>query len=105
MDQIFERYNPWWVQDFKPEGIPREKYLKLLSKTFKTKDVVFIVGLRRAGKTTLMYQYINQLLDEIDPERIVYFSMDHPRLTKASILDLLDEFRRIQGLSRMLFNS
>ena len=38
-------------------------------------------------------------MNEIDTEKIVYFSMDHPRITKTSILDVLDEFRKIQGLS------
>jgi predicted AAA+ superfamily ATPase len=73
--------------------------VKKLSKLYKTKDVVFIVGLRRVGKTTLLYQFIKQLLNEIYPKKIVYFSMDHPRITKTSILDVLDEFRKIQGLS------
>jgi predicted AAA+ superfamily ATPase len=99
MEQILKRYNPWWTEEFKPKAIPREKHLEKLSKLRKTKDVVFIVGLRRVGKTTLIHQFIKKLLDEIDPKKIVYFSMDHPRLTKVSILDVLDEFRKIQGLS------
>ena len=99
MELILRRYNPWWTEEFEPEGILREKYLEKLSKLRKTKDVIFIVGLRRVGKTTLIYQFIKQLLRDIDAKKIVYFSMDHPRLTKVSILDLLDEFRKIQGLS------
>jgi predicted AAA+ superfamily ATPase len=99
MEQILKRYNPWWAEEFKPKGILREKHLEKLSKLRKTKDVVFIVGLRRVGKTTLIHQFIKQLLDEIDPKNIVYFSMDHPRLSKVSIFDVLDEFRKIQGLS------
>lgn len=99
MEQILNRYNPWWTGEFEPEGILREKYLEKLSKLRKTNDVVFIVGLRRVGKTTLIYQFIKQLMGDIDAKKIVYFSMDHPRLTKVSILDVLDEFRKIQGLS------
>jgi predicted AAA+ superfamily ATPase len=99
MEQILNRYNPWWTGEFEPEGILREKYLEKLSKLRKTNDVVFIVGLRRVGKTTLIYQFIKQLMGDIDAKKIVYFSMDHPRLTKISILDVLDEFRKIQGLS------
>lgn len=99
MEQILRRYNPWWTEEFKPEGILREKHLERLSKLRKTKDVVFIVGLRRVGKTTLIHQFIKHLINDIDPNKIVYFSMDHPRLTKISLLDILDEFRKIQGLS------
>ena len=100
MEQLLKRYNPWWTQHLKSEGIPREKYLEMLTGHQKTKDVIFIVGLRRVGKTTLMHQFIEHLIrDSVDPKKIVYFSMDHPRITKTSILDLLDEFRKIQGLS------
>jgi predicted AAA+ superfamily ATPase len=99
MEQILKRYNPWWEEEFEPQGIPREKHLEKLLKLRKTKDVAFIVGLRRVGKTTLIHQFIGQLLKEMDSNKIVYFSMDHPKLTKASILDVLDEFRKIQGLN------
>jgi len=47
----------------------------------------------------LLHQFIEQSLGEIDSKKIVYFSMDHPRLTKTSILDVLDEYRKIHGLS------
>jgi len=99
MEQILRRYNPWWSEEFEQEGILRENHLNRLSKLRKTKDVVFIVGLRRVGKTTLMHQFIRQLINDIDPKTVVYFSMDHPRLTNVSILDVLNEFRKIQGLS------
>jgi predicted AAA+ superfamily ATPase len=99
MEQILKRYNPWWTEEFESEGILREKHLEKLLKLRNTKDVVFLVGLRRVGKTTLIHQFIKQLLNELDPKKIVYFSMDHPRLIKVSILDVLDEFRKIQGLS------
>ncbi len=99
MEEILMRYNPWWTKDFEPDGILRENYMNKLSNLLKTKDVVFIVGLRRVGKTTLLHHFIKQLLNEVEPKKIVYFSMDHPILTKMSILDLLDEFRKIQGLS------
>jgi len=99
MEQILKRYNPWWTEEFQPKGILRGKYLKKLSKLIKTRDVVFIVGLRRVGKTTLTHQFIKLTMKDLDPKKIVYFSMDHPRLIKVPILDILDEFRKIQGLS------
>jgi predicted AAA+ superfamily ATPase len=99
MEQILKRYNPWWTEEFEQEGILREKHLEKLLILLKSKDVVFIVGLRRVGKTTLIHQFIKQLLNEIDSKKIVYFSMDHPRLTKTSILDIMDEYRKIHGLS------
>lgn len=99
MEQILAIFNPWWEASFKAEGIRREKYLNLLAKKQKTKDIVFVTGLRRVGKTTLARQYVEQLIDSgEDPKRILYFSMDHPGLVKESILDVLDAYRRAHGL-------
>ena len=99
MEQILAIFNPWWDGPFKSEGIRRDEYLSLLDGKRKAKDIVFITGLRRVGKTTLVRQYVEQLIDEgVDPKRILYFSMDHPGLVKESILDVLDAYRRIHGL-------
>jgi hypothetical protein len=99
MEQIIAIFNPWWEGPFKAEGIRREEYLSLLDQKRKTKDIVFITGLRRVGKTTLVRQYVERLIDGgEDPRRIIYFSMDHPGLVKESILDVLDAYRRSHGL-------
>jgi len=39
-----------------------------------------IIGPRRTGKTTIMYQLIDALIKEIDPMRILFFSIDDPSL-------------------------
>jgi len=99
MEQILAIFNPWWEGPFKAEGIRREEYLSLLDQKRKTKDIVFITGLRRVGKTTLVRQYVERLIDGgEDPRRIIYISMDHPGLVKESILDVLDAYRRSHGL-------
>jgi len=99
MEQILAIFNPWWEGSFKAEGIRRGEYLSLLDQKRKTKDIVFITGLRRVGKTTLVRQYVERLIDGgEDPRRIIYFSMDHPGLVKESILDVLDAYRRSHGL-------
>lgn len=99
MEQILAIFNPWWESAFKAEGIRREEYLDLLDRKQKTKDIVFITGLRRVGKTTLVRQYVERLIDDgEDPRKILYLSMDHPSLVKESILDVLDAYRRSHDL-------
>ena len=99
MEQVLAIFNPWWEGPFEAEGIRREEYLNLLDKKRKAKDIVFITGLRRVGKTTLVRQYVERLIDGgEDPRRILYISMDHPSLVKESILDVLDAYRRVHGL-------
>ena len=99
MEKVLAIFNPWWEGPFKAEGIRREEYLDLLDQKRRTKDIVFITGIRRVGKTTLARQYVERLIDGgEDPRRILYFSMDHPGLVKESILDVLDAYRRSHGL-------
>ena len=99
VDQILAIYNPWWESPFRAEGIRRQGYLERLNRRERTKDIVFITGLRRVGKTTLVRQYIEGLIARgHDPRRILYFSMDHPALVKESILDVLDAYRRLHAL-------
>jgi hypothetical protein len=99
MEQVLAIFNPWWEGPFKAEGIEREEYLDQLDRRGRTKDIVFVTGLRRVGKTTLVRQHISRLIAKgHGPRRILYFSMDHPALVKESILDVLDAYRQIHSL-------
>jgi len=99
VEQVLALFNPWWETPFRAEGIRRQRYLEQLNRRERTKDIVFITGLRRVGKTTLVRQYIEGLLARgQDPRRVLYFSMDHPSLVRESILDILDSYRRLHGL-------
>ena len=45
-----------------------------------------ILGPRRVGKTTVLYQTVRHLLDQgVAPERIWWFRMDHPLLLRQSL--------------------
>ncbi len=73
------RQNPWW-QGKEIEGLaslqPRELYQELLG-TLKEKQIISVIGLRRVGKTTLLYHFIAKLLKEgVEPKSILYFSFD-----------------------------
>ncbi len=47
-----------------------------------------ILGPRRVGKTTVLYQTVRHLLDQgVAPERIWWLRMDHPLLTQRSLGD------------------
>jgi predicted AAA+ superfamily ATPase len=77
---VLEVFNEWWVSKrvrevfLKP--LKRPLYLKILE-YLGERQVLLITGLRRVGKTTMVYQLIQHLLDEGVPEiNIVYFSFD-----------------------------
>lgn len=100
MREILYQFNPWWEEGFKVDAIEREKYSNKLLTEVGRKAITFIIGLRRVGKTTLMYKFIEKLLEKISKERILYISLDHPVFDDYSLMDILKEYRTIHGLPR-----
>lgn len=71
--------NPWWVgkKIEKIKGLKHRFPFKDLERYLHTKQIIALIGLRRTGKTVLMYQLIDKLLrDGIEPRSILYFSFD-----------------------------
>jgi hypothetical protein len=102
MEEILYRYNPWWEERFSlPNIIERPNFLKIMSKYLLSPQIVFLTGLRRIGKTTLFKLFIKYLLDEekINPTRIFYVSLDDYLLSKKTILELVEDFRKIHKIS------
>ncbi len=101
MEQLFYRYNPWWEPGWELTGIvPREKPMSLLESALERKEVTFISGIRRVGKTTLMKLLIKRLIKSgISPSSVFYISLDDYLLRGKNIPELVDEFRKIQKIS------
>ena len=57
------------------------------------KEIICITGVRRCGKSTILYQLIDHLIENgIDPTNILYFNLDEPFEDKSiSILDRIFE--------------
>ena len=64
MDNLIYSMNPWWEEKTKLMGIKRNKYLELLFNNLKNKDIIFLSGLRRVGKSTILKQAIHLLIKE-----------------------------------------
>lgn len=63
--------------------------MKRLDQTDLRRTVV-LTGARRVGKTTIQYQMIDTLLRrDVQPQRIVFISMDHPMLKLIGLSDIL----------------
>ena len=77
--------NPWWNNEKINEqfllGKKRKEFNSILEK-IENKRILSIIGPRRVGKSTLIYQTINYLLEEknVNPKRILFFSGDDPSL-------------------------
>ncbi|CAG1004245.1 MAG: ATP-binding protein [Candidatus Methanoperedens sp.] len=76
---IIER-NPWWASGNVPEeliGINRREYLGEIAEHLKDQKLLAILGIRRSGKSTLIYQSIKYLLDNgTNPKNIFYINAD-----------------------------
>jgi predicted AAA+ superfamily ATPase len=102
MEKILHRYNPWWEEEFKlAKFFERETIFKNLKDNLKTRQIVILTGLRRVGKTTMMKQMIGHLIDVqgINPKLILYVSLDDYLLSKNTILEIIEEYRKINRLS------
>ncbi len=101
MEQILYRYNPWWEESFTTEGlIERDEPLQLLENNFHSKHLLFVTGLRRVGKTSLLKLFIHKLINKkaIRPEHIFFVSLDDYLLQKYPIAEIIDHYRSIHKL-------
>jgi len=87
--RILSQYNPWWAN----KEIPPSKKIEfkrgdfyMLQNHLHRREILSIVGPRRVGKTILIYQLIQSLLDsKINPHRILYLSVDDVGLNKGGV--------------------
>lgn len=110
--KVLRQYNPWWRNPsaIKEESKPQKRlaYYEAL-KMIKHKTLrrfAVLSGARRVGKTTIMYQMIENLIEEgINPRNILYVSFDNPivKLVNVEIvLSIYESLYPIDG-TRYIF--
>lgn len=93
---ILSEWNPWW-ESGKPrkelEGIHRPSYGKLMD-SVDVGEITVITGVRRSGKSTLMYQMIGTLLGKgVKPEQILFVNLEDKKLSMSSMDDIYTAYR------------
>lgn len=86
MEETLKRWNSWWVYNEVPKNkkrIIREGILNDILKILKPREIVVLTGVRRSGKSTLIYQVIDSLLNKVNPKNILYFNFDEPLKEKS----------------------
>lgn len=92
-----EEWNPWWdnkdrIKSFL--GVYREKYDSLL-KSINIKEVSILLGVRRSGKSTLMYQMIDFLLKNgTEPSQILFVNLDDQKFKEDSLEDIYLSYKQ-----------
>ncbi len=106
--QYLAMQNPWWAKTTPNSGIPRRAYLdKILGYLRNTREIVIIGGVRRSGKTTLMYQTIRHLIEHesVRPNNILFLSCDNSVIRNLSdpLTTVLDTYQKLIGTSKDLW--
>lgn len=112
--KVLRQYNPWWRTPsvIKEESKPQKRlaYYEAL-KTLMHKSIrrfAVLSGMRRVGKTTILYQIIDHLIDEgINPKNILYATFDNPilKLVNAeNVLSVYEVMYPINGTRYIFFD-
>lgn len=93
-----EEANRWWVSGKVSDELAPEYKRKIfdeLTRQLQKRFIIALVGLRRVGKTTLLYQLIRHMLASgIKAENILFFSFDEKR---EELNDVLETYKQIQS--------
>jgi len=101
MEELLYQYNPWWEGQVDLSGIrPRQNQLDRIEPLMSDKRAVFLTGLRRVGKTTLMRLLVDRLIRAgIRASDILYVSLDDYLFRGEAIVDIVAAYRRTQKFS------
>lgn len=81
LQTLITAWNPHFTDPAKGKWggtVPREKYLERLKKLIDIRHVLTLTGVRRAGKSTLMHQLMNHLINEknVPAQNVVYLFLE-----------------------------
>ena len=95
--KVLTAFNPWWKSGAVNPKMTKTYKRFAFHEAIKRLDqndlrrIVVLTGTRRVGKTTIQYQMIDTLLKRgVDPQKIVFISMDHPMLKLSGVNDVLE---------------
>lgn len=117
--EALERSNKWWKGAFELDYKQREAYPEI-QRFIPKRQIIALVGLRRTGKSTIMFKIIKDELESMEREHIAYFSFDefksirlrdvikcYERImkkdtAKGKFLFLFDEIQKIENWEEQL---
>src|SRR3972149_8930699 len=73
-----EKQNPWWFAKEFESGIERLQHYPSISKYMGSREILLLVGARRTGKSTLLYQLIKHIIKAKPPNGVLFVNFDEP---------------------------
>ena len=96
METIYYLFNPWWEGKNFESGIDRPEHLHRLPGLLNRKQIEVLIGSRRIGKTTLLKQFVKQLINDGVPQNnIFYLALDNPVISSTPVSEHLRNFRKL----------
>ena len=77
------------ITDFH-EAPPKQVVMRDYNIPVDSRKIISLIGVRRSGKTFLLYSLINRLRQELDPRNIIYINFEDDRLYPLELKDLDD---------------
>ena len=100
IDEALIILNGWWKSGRVKAELSKEYRRPVLEEVYKLidryKEVVILTGLRRVGKTTIMYQIIDRLLKQVNLQNIIYFAFDYG---VVEITSILNAYQKVTGVN------
>ena len=96
--ELLTTLNPWWTGLGFETGKPRYSYFSKIQRYLETGEIMVLSGVRRSGKTTLLFQTIKYLIDDLSvpPRNILFVNCDEPEISSLEnpLLKVVDTYRK-----------
>ncbi len=90
---ILEDWN-FWSKPFR-ESFVRKTYESEVVHKASTNEIIFLKGVRRSGKSTILLNHIQNLINGgIPKENILFVNLEDPRFATSLSLELLEEIKQ-----------
>ncbi|MBI5228078.1 ATP-binding protein [Candidatus Micrarchaeota archaeon] len=90
-------WNPWWADRnaiSELVGKSRPVYVQIID-SIEIKEITILTGVRRSGKSTLLYQMIDHLLKNgVDAKQILFVNLEDKKLSKDDLDDIYLAYRK-----------
>ena len=100
---VLAKYNPWWQHEFRTEmPVKRAAFHEIMRWLVHppSQRGLLVTGARQIGKTTLLKQAIEELLNQgVAGKSILYISYDNIFLKLTQMDDIINAFRKINSIS------
>jgi len=108
MKELLITLNEWWetgtISKEKAKEYKRKIFNEIKETFFNYKQILVLVGLRRVGKTTIIYQLIEEILKKrIDPKKILYFTFDEMIKEPMEIFEEYSKITKVDWRKEKIF--